>query len=201
MKLDYVPLLQVQRKLHDIPRGQAPSFNGLKRFRHYLRTILNEDGAGLELPPLVIINPMAKDNVTALLDALLALDADGIAARAVAELSTQRANEPGDSRVTLVVVDDWMAGWTNRYPVEFTLRFQCGPLTGPLPRWSKHFWITAVLWSSEAPSGTGRAGGGAHGRSPGGAYPAARTRTHAPRHAHAGRARHGDGGLYRARSR
>ena len=34
MKLDYVPLLRVQRELHDIPLGR-------ERFREYLRTISN----------------------------------------------------------------------------------------------------------------------------------------------------------------
>src|SRR5207248_5121380 len=40
MKVDYVPLLQVQRELHDIPRGYG-------RFKHYLRTIFQEDGLGM----------------------------------------------------------------------------------------------------------------------------------------------------------
>jgi hypothetical protein len=32
MNLDFVPLLPVMRKLHSIPRGQPPDFNGMKRF-------------------------------------------------------------------------------------------------------------------------------------------------------------------------
>ena len=39
MKLDYVPLLQVMRELHSIPRGQPPDFNGMKRFPQFVRTI------------------------------------------------------------------------------------------------------------------------------------------------------------------
>jgi hypothetical protein len=39
MKLDYVPLLRVMRELHSIPRGQPPDFNGVKRFRQFVRTI------------------------------------------------------------------------------------------------------------------------------------------------------------------
>src|SRR5271165_1975842 len=77
MNLHYVPLLQIQRDLQGLPRNY-------ERFQQYLRTI-SPDGATLELPPLGIMNPMGKDHVTALLDALLALDADGIAARALAE--------------------------------------------------------------------------------------------------------------------
>ena len=145
MKLDYVPLLRVQRELHGLPRNYA-------RFRQYLRTIFTRDGTGLELPSLLIMNPMGKEHVTALLDALLALDADGIGARAVAEATSQLADEPGDFKATLVVADDLMGGWTNRYAEEFTHRFRCGPglpADFRLPRWVQHYWVNAVLWSSE----------------------------------------------------
>src|SRR5712692_8625614 len=74
MKLDYVPLLRVQRELQGLPRNYD-------RFRLYLRTVLTKDGKGLELPPLIAMNPMGKEHVTDLLDALLALDADGVASR------------------------------------------------------------------------------------------------------------------------
>ena len=145
MKLDYVPLLHIQRELQGIPRGMG-------RFRRYLRTI-SPDGANLEFPSLLAMNPMGKDHVTALLDALLALDAVGVAARTVAEASAQVADEPGDFKVALVIVDDLMGGWTNRYAEEFTHRFQVGPPAPPdfrLPRWTKHYWVNGVLWSSEA---------------------------------------------------
>ena len=146
MNLQYVPLLQIQRDLQGMPRNY-------ERFRRYLRTIF-PDGATVELPPLLAMNPMGKDHVTALLDALLALDADGIAARAVAEASARVANDPGDFKIALVVADDAMGGWTNRYDYEFTFRF--GPRPAPAgrarPRWLKDFWLTGVLWSSEAVS-------------------------------------------------
>jgi hypothetical protein len=124
----------------------------MERFRQYLRTI-SPDGATLDLPSLVSMNPMAKEHVTALLDALLALDADGVAGRAVAEASPEVAEGPGEFKVTLVVVDDLKGGWTNRYAEEFTHRFGSGPPAPPdfrLPRWTKHFWVNGILWSSEA---------------------------------------------------
>jgi hypothetical protein len=146
MKLDYVPLLQVQRDLHGIPRGP-------ERFQEYLRTIGEKDGPGLEFPPLVIMNPMGRDHVTALLDALLALDADGVGARAAAEAAARLADEPGDFKATLVIADDLMGGGTNRYATEFSLRFPDGSRSPrPMPRWAKDFWVTGVLWSSEAPT-------------------------------------------------
>jgi hypothetical protein len=137
MKLEYIPLLRVQRELHDIPRG-------LRRFRQYLRTISNRDGTDIELVPLLIMNPMAKDHVTVLLDALLALDADGVGARAASDASAGLADVPGDFKAALVVADDLMGGWTNRYADEYLLRHP-----GP---GHKRFWVTAVLWSSEAPT-------------------------------------------------
>ena len=144
MNLNYVPLLQIQRELQGLPRNY-------ERFRQYLRTI-SPDGATLELPPLGIMTPMGKDHVTALLDALLALDADGVAARALAEASAQVANDSGDFKVALVVADDLMGGWTNRYDYEFTLRFGRGPAVRrrARPRWLKDLWLTGVLWGSEA---------------------------------------------------
>src|SRR5207253_228746 len=112
MNLDYVPLLAVQRELYAVPRGR-------ERFRKYLGTMTSEDGTGLDLPPLVLMNPMAKDHVTALLDELLTLDADGVAAAAAAEASSRMADVPGDFKASLVVADDRMGGWTNRYAYEY----------------------------------------------------------------------------------
>jgi hypothetical protein len=145
MNIDYVPLLPVQRELHAMPRG-------IPRFRKYLRTIKTADGVGLELPPLVAMNPMGREHVTALLDALLAIDADDIAARAVADAAADLTDDPGDFKAALVIADDLRGGWTNRYATEVAFRFSGGRFPGgeiqPL-RWISHFWITGVLWSSE----------------------------------------------------
>jgi hypothetical protein len=139
MKLDYVPLLRIQRDLHGIPRGP-------ERFREYLRTLLNDDATDVALPPLVLMNPMGRDHVAARLDALLALDADAVAARAAADASAALADVPGDYPAALVVADDLMGGWTNRYDYEYELRFGSGPE-------ARRFWgIIGVLWSSEAPT-------------------------------------------------
>jgi hypothetical protein len=145
VKLEYVPLFQVQRKLQGMPRNYD-------RFRQYLRTIAAPDGTSLELPSLIAMNPMGKEHVTELLDALLAMDADGIAVRATAEASARLQDTPGDCKITLIIADDLKGGWTNRYANEFTHRFQCGGPTGILPRWLKDFWITGLLWSSEPAS-------------------------------------------------
>lgn len=147
MKLEYVPLLRVAREIQAMPRGLA-------RFRQYLRTILNGDGTDVELAPLVAMNPMGKDHVTALLDALLDLDAETIGAQAAADASAGLEDIPCDAPAGLVIVDDLMGGWTNRFDVEFGLRF--GPRPLPRPPGPKAIrrrsWVTGVLWSSEPPT-------------------------------------------------
>jgi hypothetical protein len=146
MKLHYAPLLPLQRQLQGLPRNYA-------RFREYLRTVMNSAGTGPALVPLLLANPMAKEHVTVLLDALLALDADGVAARALAEVANQFTPLPGEFDVGLVVVDDLMGGWTNRYAAEYTVRYQSGPPPERLPRWmTTRPWIYGVLWSSEPAS-------------------------------------------------
>jgi hypothetical protein len=145
VKLEYLPLFQVQRELQGMPRDY-------QRFRQYLRTITTLDGSSLERPSLIAMNPMGKEHVTDLLDALLALDADGIAGRAAADASARLEDTLGDCKITLVIADDLKGGWTNRYAKEFTHRFQSGGTTGILPRWLTHFWITGLLWSSEPAS-------------------------------------------------
>jgi hypothetical protein len=154
MKLDYVPLLRVMRELHSIPRGEPPDFNGKRRFRQYLRTILDYDRKVVKLPLLLAMNPMGKDHVTALLDAYLAMDGDGIGARAAAEAAARLADDPGEFKVGLVVVDDLMGGGSNRYESEFLFRFGPNQLgggsTAKPSRWVKEIWLAGVLWSSEA---------------------------------------------------
>lgn len=134
MHLDYLPLLRIQRELYSLPRG-------MERFREYLKALQNDARDDLELP-LVGMNPMAKEHVPALLDAYLALDADAIAARAVAGA---QAEGEGSYRVALVLHDDAKGGWTNRWTTEFSLRFETGAMR-------KRGWIVAPLWSSEEPS-------------------------------------------------
>ncbi|HZN57027.1 MAG TPA: hypothetical protein VFD71_03050 [Planctomycetota bacterium] len=153
MKMDYIPLLCIQRELQGLPRNYA-------RFQQYLRTMLGRDC--VELPPLGIMNPMGREHVTALLDALLELDADGIGARAAAEASAALREISGECKIALVVADDLMGGWTNRHDYEFQLRFGAGlgslerdpdaPSGFRLPRWLKDLWLIGVLWSSEPAS-------------------------------------------------
>jgi hypothetical protein len=137
MNLEFVPLLQVQRDLYRLPRG-------MERFRAYIRTMVDPETKDIQLP-LSPMNPMGKDHVPALLDEYLAFDADGAAARAVAEAESRLLNVEGEFKVTLVVSDDAMGGWTNRFSSELVARSGSKPI-------HKRGWITGILWTSEAPS-------------------------------------------------
>ena len=137
MKLECVPLLRSQRELYKIPRGWD-------RFREYLATLIDPDTSDLRLP-LSAMNPMGQEPVPDLLDALLVLDAEAVAARTIEEASTRLAAAAGSFKVVLVVADDKLGGWTNRTTSEFSHRFENGAML-------KRGWVTGILWTSEAPS-------------------------------------------------
>jgi hypothetical protein len=145
MNIEYQPLLPDQRRLQRIPRGRA-------RFQHYLRLIFSKYPPVVERVPLVAVNPMAKEHVTELLDAYLALDADRIAAEAAREAAAALADVPGECYASLIIMDDLLGGGTNRYAEEFTIRFFWAGVPAKLPPYMTRFWISGVLWSSEPAS-------------------------------------------------
>jgi hypothetical protein len=137
MKLEYVPLLKVQRELYQLPRGW-------ERFQAYLQTMVDAETHDMKLP-LVGMNPMGKEHIPALLDEYLAFDADAVAAEAVAGASDKLTQIPGEFKVTLILSDDAMGGWTNRYTSEFSQRCGSKPYV-------KRGWLAGTLWTSEMPS-------------------------------------------------
>jgi hypothetical protein len=134
MTFEYVPLLALQRNLYRIPRGRA-------RFHAYLREMIDWNVKDIKLP-LAKMNPAAKEHVPALLDRLLAMNADAAAAEAV---TTADVAGPGHFKAALVVADDVAGGWTNRFATEFTHRFDSGRLYD-------RGWVVGMLWASEAPA-------------------------------------------------
>jgi hypothetical protein len=137
MHLQFVPLLKIQRELYDLPRDMT-------RFRAYIATMTDPSSGDLKYP-LVAMNPMGKEHVPALLDQWIALDAEGIAARAVDDASGRLHDVPGQFQVGLVISDDLKGGWTNRYTGEFAHRFGSKAL-------HRRGWLTGMLWTSESPS-------------------------------------------------
>jgi hypothetical protein len=142
MRFVHAPLLQVQRDLYTLPRG-------MERFRAYIATMTG--GTDDLVLPLVAMNPMGKEHVAAMLDALLAVGAEAAAGRAVAGADARLARSaaaelaPAQLRVGLVLADDLKGGWTERHLSEAQHVFGA---------WSevKRGWSTATLWTSEAPS-------------------------------------------------
>lgn len=148
MNVEYMPLLQIQRDLYSRPRD-------MNRVRAYLGTMLNDAGDDLEIPPLVAMNPMAREHVPRLLDDYLAIEADEIARRAIVEAGLPEAKLPGalateSCKLGLVVVDDLLGGWTNRYATEFQIRFAAGRNNARTKARSR--FLMGALWSSEPAS-------------------------------------------------
>jgi hypothetical protein len=139
MALEYIPLLEKQRELYTLPVS-------IERFKEYLKTVVGSaTGHDLELPPLVAINPMAKEHALNYVEALLALDAEGIARESVKEAET-RLEVMSQLKVSCVVLDDLKGGWTNRYTNEAGMYFK------PADSVRKFHWVVAPLWTADSPS-------------------------------------------------
>lgn len=138
MELRHVPLLRPQRELLDVPRG-------MERFRAYLDTMLNPGHDDVQLP-LTSFNPMSKEHVRAVLDELIALDAEAVCACAIADGAGLVAHvDAAAAQVGLVVVDDKLGGWTHRTTTDLSRR------QDPTVELSRCF-LTVAVWSSEPPS-------------------------------------------------
>lgn len=140
MPFTLTPLLAIQRDLYALPRGQT-------RFNQYIKTMTGgtED---VVLPPLSLLNPMGKQHVARLLDTLLGIDAEGIAAAALTEANQRLNNVMQPFQVGLVVVDDAHGGWTNRYFSEASLYFA-------LEAAVSCNWVAVPCWTSVGPTPEG----------------------------------------------
>ncbi len=135
MKLELIPALQIQRDLYRLPRGW-------ERFWKYIETMTGgTDDLAL---PIVGLNPMGHDHNAARLDELLAIDAEAVAAGALAAAGPRLARVDGELKVCLVLNDDAHGQWTNRYFTEAGYRFQpAGALRrgfAIVPCWTSETW-------------------------------------------------------------
>lgn len=138
MTFTLVPALDVQRRLYDRPRDE-------ERFRAYLDELT---GGGDELRlPLSNFNPMAREQAAAVVDQLIALDAETLATETLAEVNTQlKAKDLKSYRLALVVSDDVSGMWTDRA----TARFDTAAAPG------YRDWLVATFWTSaDAPTADG----------------------------------------------
>ncbi len=140
MWLTFVPILGALRRLYDMPGEEA-------RFDAYVGMIRqgHEDG----LVPLSGFNPMARDHVAQALDALIAIQAEHVAADAVREAAPRLRGLPPDwgseLRVMLVLSDDLGGMWTHRPTSELQARVDQRALLA-------RRWIAPVLWTSDTPT-------------------------------------------------
>lgn len=139
MRLEHVELLRLQRDLYDLPRN-------MERFNQYLRLISDGQG-GIRYPPLIAINPMAREHLNERLDEVLGMGAESIAAEALRYAEPYFSSFDGDFQHGLAMADDVRGGWTNRYTSEASLRFSLKPGT-------TRGWLVTILWVSETPSAT-----------------------------------------------
>jgi hypothetical protein len=133
---ELVPLLRLQRDLLEIPRG-------MERFRRYL-WLLTEGRDDVVRPPLGGFNPMSREHVARVLDALLALDAETVAAGALAEAEARLAGlEAEDERVGMVVLDDVAGGWTDRRLIE------AHGMVKAITARQRRGWLAVGVWASD----------------------------------------------------
>ena len=139
MRLTIHPILQELRALYGV--GKLYS---VERFRAY--TTLASGGP--ELLPLGDFSPMGRRQPE-YLDALLAVDAEGLATEYAHEIETELEDVQAEFRLILVVADQPGNGWTQRWLTDAAWRF--GPEKVP-QQTSEHRWITVQLWTHASPT-------------------------------------------------
>ncbi len=132
--MTHVPLLAIVRDFYALPRD--PSI----RFPQY-RALIGTDTA-LAHPPLMHMNPMAREHINVFVDTLIDLDIDGAASQMVATvaqvLGYRSAHLHG-----IGIADDVAGGWTSTVDIEMKRRFA---------RHANGTWCSTVLLASEPPT-------------------------------------------------
>ena len=128
--LRHVPLLTTIRPLYAIPRDAS------LRFPYYLALLGST--ATTVIPPLGVMNPMAKPHIATYIDQLISAGIDTLASTWIAEAEAQ-LGDLGDYRHGFGVADDVAGGWTERSATEMRLRFA--------PPYQQ--WLTTVLFASD----------------------------------------------------
>jgi hypothetical protein len=141
MKFELVPILEKLRDLYLIPRGPD-------RFGAYidLATAGASTTKDIPYPPLITVNPMAKEHALEFVESWISLGAEEVA-RTVLEEANARLESveyPNTIKVGLSVLDDLKGGWTNR-TFNDAARFKVGEAL------EKTGWVCVPVWTSEIP--------------------------------------------------
>ena len=142
MKFELVPILEKLRDLYLIPRGPD-------RFQAYIDLAIGGASVtkNIPYPPLIAVNPMAKEHALEFVESLLILEVETVA-QAVLEEANVRLESVEYSRtikVGLTVLDDLKGSWTNR-TFNDAARFKVGETL------EKTGWVCVPVWTSEIPN-------------------------------------------------
>jgi hypothetical protein len=141
MKFELVPILEKLRDLYLIPRGPD-------RFQAYID--LATDGATatkyIPYPPLITVNPMAKEHALECVESWISLGAENIVQMVLEEanIRLESVEFTRTIKVGLSVLDDLKGGWTNR-TFNDAARFKVGESL------EKTGWLCVPVWTSEIP--------------------------------------------------
>jgi hypothetical protein len=139
MHLHLHSILRELRALYDV--GER---NTLDRYWAYKRLMVD----GPELLPLGDFSPMGQRQPE-YLDALLELNAEGLAATYASEIETELDDVQANFRLILVVLDQPNNGWTQRWLTDAAWRFGPEKLPEQLP---EQRWRTVQLWTHVPPT-------------------------------------------------
>jgi hypothetical protein len=137
MSVEVASALRAQRDLLDLPRG-------MERFDAYVKTMIDSDDR--VILPLQTFNPMSREHVAEVLDALLDMGAEELAAVAARDADQKLGGIERPMRIFIVVADDARGGWTDRSITDYEFRFTKKGLLG-------EGWVQVMQWSSEGASG------------------------------------------------
>jgi hypothetical protein len=142
MKFELVPILEKLRNLYLIPRGPD-------RFQAYIDLATGGATATkyIPYPPLITVNPMAKEHALEFVESWLALGAEDTARTVLEEANVRLGlvKFAQTVKVGLSVLDDLKGGWTNR-TFNDAARFKFGESL------EKTGWVCVPVWTSEIPN-------------------------------------------------
>jgi uncharacterized protein YjaZ len=142
MKFELVLILEKLRDLYLIPRGP-------NRFQAYIDLATGGATASKDIPypPLITVNPMAKEHALEFVESLILLESEKVAQTVLEEANVrlESVEYPNAIKVGLSVLDDLKGGWTNR-TFNDAARFKVGESL------EKTGWLCVPVWTSEIPN-------------------------------------------------
>ena len=131
-----LPILDKMESLYKLPRDR-------KRFDTYLN-ILQGSQKGKMLLPIAGYNPMGKESVLERIKELKALKAEDLISETLLEVNAEISSKVfPEIHVVLNLADDIGGSWSNKCTVDYTSKFNIGPLV-------KRRFCTPYFWCSEA---------------------------------------------------